>query len=285
MRVLQMSNKDFEEQTVLETLRKTYEQLKFPAKSGIERRSYTRYKAELLVQFKDKQADVRALTVDIGGGGLRFVYKSPLDQEQEYEFKIFLDLLDTPIAAGGRVVWQKLIPEEEKYEIGIFFSNISDKDRVILQNILAEHYNPALPPGSERRQFLRVPKLLFATVEMEEGGNKEIFSGLIVDISMGGVRLLSARQVPNGATLHLNVELEEQSVLKLNGKVVWGNRVEALKKFQHGVEFIYGVEFASTSSTVKSIIDEYLDFRRNEEETDLVKTLLRLGKEGKLPIE
>ena len=206
-----------------------------------------------------------------------------MDQDQEYEFKIFFDLSDTPVSVGGKVAWQKFIPEEEKYEIGIFFSNISDKDRAVLQNILAEHYTPTLPPGAERRQFLRVPKLLFATVEVGEGGNKDIFSGLIVDISMGGVRLLSGRQVPNGAVLHLNVEIEEQSVLKLKGKVVWGNRVEALKKFQHGIEFIYGVEFANISSTIKSIIDEYLDFKRNEEETDLVKTLLRLGKEGKLP--
>lgn len=277
-----MKDKGFDdEQVLLDEIRNTYELLKFPGKSENERRSYIRYKAELAVQFQDKQTEISAVTVDIGGGGFRLVHKEPLNQGQEYEFKVFLSSLKTPISIVGKVVWQKSIPEDEKYETGVTFSNISDTDRVVLQNILEEHYTPALPPGAERRQFLRVPKLLFATIEVEEGKNKDVFSGLIVDISMGGVRVLSARQVPDGAMLHLNVELEEHSVLKLKGKVVWGNRVEALKKFQHGIEFIYGVEFANISSSIKSIIDEYLDFRRNEEEANLVKTLLRLGKENR----
>lgn len=276
-----MNGKDFdEEQQLFEELRQDYEEAKFPDKNSSGKSVYVRYKAELPIQFEDRHIEVRTLTTDIGGGGFRIVHNEPLNQDREYEFKIFLGALDTPISINGRVVRQQFMQNEDKFEIGIFFSNISDQDRATLQNALAEKYSPDIPPGSEKRKFLRVPKLLFATVEIE-GKNKDIFSGLIVDISMGGVRLLSARNIPEKAILNLNVELEEHAVLKLRGKVVWGNRVEALKKFQHGIEFVYGVEFDKISSTIKTIIDEYLDFRRNEEEANLVKTLLRLGKEGK----
>lgn len=276
------NNKFEEEKKFVEELRTKYESIKFEDKEPSERRLYTRYKAEIPVCFQDKKTEVSALTLDIGGGGLRFSHQEALDPEQDYEFKIFLDKIDYPITIAGRMVWQKYIPDNDKYEIGIFFSKISDGDRMKLQNILSNNYQTDLPPGAERRKFLRVPKLLFATIEMGDE-LKEIFSGLIVDISMAGIRLLSSRQIPKDAVLALNIELEEGTILRLKGQVVWGNHVDALKKFQHGIEFVYGIEFDTASSAIKTIIDEYVDFRKNEEEANLVHTILRLGKEGKLP--
>lgn len=259
-----------------EEIRKGYEMLKF---SWDERRAFARRKGLLPVRFMGEKVESYLFSVDVGGGGVRITTRKPLDPKKAYDFDLLLEGVDYPIRVKGRVVWQRpLNVPDEFYEAGLLFEEILPEDRKSLMAYAEKQ------PGIQdkgRRRFLRVPRLLLATVFREE--REEALAGLILDISEGGSRILTSRLIPAKTRIKLKVELEEGIPLDVPGIVMWGNRVEALGKFQHGIQFVHGVGFQDDAGPLRDVINEYLEFRGQLIQFNLVETLLNLARSEREP--
>lgn len=268
-----MQEDKFEEQMkAIELIRKEYEELKFIA--GLEeRRKDQRVPETLPVQFQGHDLEAHLLSVDLGGGGIRIHHDNSVELGKIYSFSIFLESLPHPVAVRGRAVWQQEMAGKKGYEIGFMFEEIGDEEREAIKKLVAARGSTE---REDKRRFLRVPKLLFVSVE--RGDAKEILPGLILDISPGGVRLLTSRQISEGTVVALSIELEERSPIQVQGKVVWGNQVEALRKFQHGIEFVHGIQFEEHAKAIDEMIEEYIKFRYQQAEVNMVELLLGLGK-------
>ena len=265
---------DFQE---FEEIRKEYERLKFPWE---ERRAFPRKQDALPIRFMGEEIDSYLFSIDVGGGGIRIVTRKPLDPKKTYEFELMLKELDRPVRVKGKLVWSRpLNIPDEFYETGIMFQEVLAED----QKLVAGYANhDSAVEESERRRYLRVPRLLLVTISQgSEEEAKERAAGLIIDLSEGGARILTSKLFPEKTKVHMKIELEEGNPMEVEGSVMWGNHVEALRKFQHGVEFVHGVKFQAQQEKTKEVIQDYLKFKSQLTEVNLVETLLNIAKKSK----
>ncbi len=255
-----------------EEIRKEYESLKFPWE---ERRAFPRKQEALPVRFMGEEIQSQLFSIDVGGGGVRIVTQKPLVQSKVYDFELLLKGLESPIRVKGKPVWTRALNiPSEYYESGLMFQEIHPEDQ---EKII--EYAKKQPPlkQDERRKFLRVPRLLLVTLTHDSG--EKTLAGMILDISSGGARILTSKLLPQKTIIELKIELEEGEPLVVQGQVMWGNSVEALKKFQHGIEFVHGIKFQEQKEKTKEIIEDYLKFRNSLVEVNLVETLLNIAKQ------
>jgi c-di-GMP-binding flagellar brake protein YcgR len=255
-----------------EEIRQEYERLKFPWE---ERRAFPRLQEALPVRFMGEEIQSHLFSIDVGGGGVRIVTQKPLNPTRTYEFELLLKGFKDPIRVKGKPVWTRpLNIPNEYYESGLMFLEINAEDQ---EKIV--QYAKKQPPltSDEKRKYLRVPRLLL--VSLTQDSEEKTLAGLIMDISLGGARILTSKLLPSKSVIDLKIELEEGESIIIQGLVMWGNAVEALKKFQHGIEFIHGVQFQTHEEKTKKIIEDYIKFRSSLVEVNLVETLLNIAKQ------
>ncbi len=88
----------------------------------------------------------------------------------------------------------------------------------------------------ERRRFLREP--IYVRVKVRH--NDSALTGLMsLDISVGGIRLLSPEELPKDKVMELQINVPSSPVIA-RGKVVWTKEVETEEGnfFQIGIQFI-----------------------------------------------
>jgi hypothetical protein len=118
-----------------------------------EQRQVIRLGVRLLtwVKFLSTGKVHRALTRDIGSGGLCLVMEGVIEPGTKLELEIKLPDREAPITATAEVVWSRSIGEPAKSyqgqtaEIGVKFVNIDSKDRSLIMQYARLN---ALPPGS-----------------------------------------------------------------------------------------------------------------------------------------
>lgn len=107
----------------------------------IQRRKYVRMDYEAKVLIQDGLAKVVTYTLDIGGGGIRFVSEQPFEPNQTVSCHLFLPEVAS-IQAQGIIIKEKHLKEDEYV---LFFTKIDENDRTkILQKCFAlqvERYN------------------------------------------------------------------------------------------------------------------------------------------------
>lgn len=99
--------------------------------SGQERRKYKRLAVSFPIHFKVKTTNKygNTLSCDISGGGVKMMLEQFVAPKTDFmlEFTI-VDFLQI-ISAVGRVVWTKKMPHSERYQLGIEFKEIPQKNQ------------------------------------------------------------------------------------------------------------------------------------------------------------
>ena len=119
---------------------------------GQEQRRFIRITSRLNASFKIVKTGriSRALTKDIGTGGIRFVTAEILEPGTAIEVEIKLPDSEAPVRFLGEVAWSRPIGHAKSYEdptgeTGVKIISIDPKDRALIM-----HYAKlnAPPPGS-----------------------------------------------------------------------------------------------------------------------------------------
>jgi len=126
--------------------------------------------------------------------------------------------------------------------------------------------------GRERRKYLRIPRLLL--ILYVEENRREPDPGIIVDLGIGGAKLLTRKSLTENRTITLTMELEEDHPLQVMGKIVWSRSIaeeDGSSPFVDDTKYYQGVEFIDVATDVRASILDYLDYvtHKGREQTDL----------------
>ena len=96
-----------------------------------DRRKYPRLEVDIPVQFISEHETENARIKDISGGGCRLRVSIPIPKGVSIIMEFSIDDMDVIVKAAP--VWESHIPEEEVYNIGVMFIDISEKtkDKII----------------------------------------------------------------------------------------------------------------------------------------------------------
>lgn len=87
----------------------------------------------------------------------------------------------------------------------------------------------------ERRRHARIPRGLKIVWRNED----VTFDGVTLDICPGGLFIITNHLLPARSMIHMEMKLENESIFRCSGKVVWLNRGEVMHYPQgFGVEFL-----------------------------------------------
>jgi len=111
--------------------------------SGLEKRKFPRLKDSIFILGKLRSSpagEFKALTNNISAGGLMFENERNISKEEQLELEIYQPMncgkrkiLSIPVLS--KIIWIRQIGKdnfekgENKYKIGVEFSNIKDEDR------------------------------------------------------------------------------------------------------------------------------------------------------------
>ncbi len=117
---------------------------------GQERRKFVRINSDLPVELKELPAyhpiNLRNLmSLDISEGGLKLsaFYFYPVNSR--LIIQVFLSPKMEPVKAVGKVSWVEQVPYQDRYKIGVEFSDITEEGRYNLRNIIKENSAPKRP--------------------------------------------------------------------------------------------------------------------------------------------
>lgn len=274
------NDKNKEEQEKIQKIREEYDTVLTEALVR-ERREFARVREKIPVILMGEKTEARLFSLDISLGGIRLLWNKPLKIGEKYDLSVALGEVGTWINVKGEVIWQNA--HDGNHEIGMKFVEIDENQANLLKNYLetitqslkVSVTRPSISPEKEKRRHPRVARLLLAIIRTDEIVGQPS-SGLIVDISLGGARLVTSREFPVDSTVTVAIEVEEKKVIHLKGRIVWSNHVEALKKFQHGIEFVHAIEFKEYSQQIKETLEAIIGYQSSLKEVNLVETLLAI---------
>ena len=118
-----------------------------------DKRQFIRLKTRLMTFYKVLETGKvwRALTQNIGGGGVCFIAEQLLKPGEALELEIKLPDRQQPITFSAEVVWSQPVQGEsstfrmQEAETGVRFVAIHPKDRALIMQYAAMN---ALPPSS-----------------------------------------------------------------------------------------------------------------------------------------
>ena len=110
-----------------------------------DRRKFVRVVSDLPVQMREmndfSNTIHNSLSHDISEGGVRIssFYFYPVNTKVKLE--LFLSQSLEPVKATARIVWIEQFSYQERYEIGLQFSDINEDGRYNLQDTIANSYS------------------------------------------------------------------------------------------------------------------------------------------------
>ena len=109
-----------------------------------ERRKFVRVSSDYPVQLKHVPQNYpiqvhNSMSQDISEGGLQLssFYFYPVHCKMTFE--IFVSQDTEPISGVGRVVWVEQLPYQDRYKVGIEFSELNDDHRTHLRQVISEY--------------------------------------------------------------------------------------------------------------------------------------------------
>ncbi|MDQ7825740.1 MAG: PilZ domain-containing protein [Candidatus Eremiobacteraeota bacterium] len=109
---------------------------------------------------------------------------------------------------------------------------------------------------TDRRKFPRTPMLSLAFLELD--GKESVIPGIVVDVSLGGMKILTQMPVECDGDLAIVIEYEGKKRLSIPGRLMWQQKMEVLRQFSFGIEHINGVEFKLPPEEIREIVFEEL---------------------------
>ncbi|MBU4305497.1 MAG: PilZ domain-containing protein [Candidatus Omnitrophica bacterium] len=111
--------------------------------SFVERRRFLRLNSDCPVQLKQMPQNYpvqihNSISEDISEGGLQLssFYFYPVHCKLLVE--LFVSQEAEPIKVVGRVVWVEQMPYQERYKVGIEFSDLNEESRVYLRQVISD---------------------------------------------------------------------------------------------------------------------------------------------------
>lgn len=224
------------------------------------------------IRFMGEDTDSQFFSIDVGGGGIRLYTSKELAPDKVYELDLLLASIRRPVRVRTKLAWQRRLQlRDEIYEVGLVFQDISLEDRKMLE----EHASAWTPMTSEKRKFLRIPKILQGSLADEkEGGN---FSGYVLDIGEEGARFVTSRDLGDTKRVILKLELETGTPLSLTASVAWKKSTDAFSELIPGAKYVYGLKFLIESYETQASIKNYANFQRQSGEAGVIEALLAVG--------
>jgi c-di-GMP-binding flagellar brake protein YcgR len=105
-----------------------------------ERRRFQRTESSLPVKYRNLKmaaAPAGSTTNDIGGGGIRFKTNEFISLACRLVLEITIPTVQRPIKAISKVAWIKKSPNNEQYELGNQFLEISKEDRAAITDYVS----------------------------------------------------------------------------------------------------------------------------------------------------
>lgn len=101
--------------------------------NALKRRRHPRFGVRRIVSYRYEGKRFLTLTLDLGLGGMKIETSASLPKDECLDFQLVLE--NTSLWLKGRTVYSQLV-SDRKNASGIRFLNVSEKDRVLLQNCL-----------------------------------------------------------------------------------------------------------------------------------------------------
>lgn len=111
--------------------------------------------------------------------------------------------------------------------------------------------------GIERRKYKRLNVYhLLAPIQIKTSNDDIPIAGILLDISAGGVGILSFKEIPIDSTIELSINLHNIKTNKIKAKVRWIKQQE--KTYRIGLQFtdISKEDFFQISNFVNSHLEE-----------------------------
>lgn len=96
-------------------------------KTKIQRREYVRVPIKIDLYLMKDERRLRAETINLGGGGIRFKTSKPLTKDEKWFFNLLLPRTDEFIKGYGEVLYS--IEEKGKFVSVIKYTDIDESDR------------------------------------------------------------------------------------------------------------------------------------------------------------
>ena len=93
--------------------------------------------------------------------------------------------------------------------------------------------------GKERRKFKRFDAYMTVNFRAQDAGGLE-GAGLSQDLSRNGIKMSSAKTLPSGALVDLEIRIpDDPRTIRTTGKVMWTREAKEEKdSYEHGVCFL-----------------------------------------------
>ena len=92
--------------------------------------------ASVRYQLKSSQEFGSVLTQDISEGGMRLNFDKFMPYNTDFILQMNLPTIPKVISAVGRVVWAHRLPHSDRYQLGLKFQEIEDKQRLEISDYL-----------------------------------------------------------------------------------------------------------------------------------------------------
>ena len=103
-----------------------------------ERRRFSRVSCYVPVRlFQDDPRHVlETLTKDLGPGGLRCLSPVFKPVSTPIVLELTLGAGEKPLGLRGQIVWFKIAPKSEQFDLGISFDSVSERDEAFLSSYI-----------------------------------------------------------------------------------------------------------------------------------------------------
>lgn len=169
-----------------------------------KRKSWRVFHKIPLKAYGPREVPLELVATNFGPTGMRAETSQRLKKDDELRVEVERPGLP-PDHFRVRVVWCRRRKDDGQHEVGVRFVDDAANNKLSAARFLLEECNLSIQNPREQRKAPRVQASRMAAVIATDDG--EVSQAQVVDLSIGGVQLLSARRVPRGANLDLKITL------------------------------------------------------------------------------
>lgn len=108
-------------------------------KKVLEKRRHTRVRVYFPVKFCETPSSARvcqgALAKDVSSGGVRFYTESFIPRDTRLFMEFSLPERAEAVKTFAKVAWMKTLPSGYRFEIGTEFTDLTPKERLLLESL------------------------------------------------------------------------------------------------------------------------------------------------------
>lgn len=107
------------------------------------------------------------------------------------------------------------------------------------------------PLIEEPKSEMHVPMVRMIRMQL---GSAEPLPTMLVDLSASGARIMSQCPLLANEKIILRIPLFDEEMVEISGNVIWTRKMELMKEYNFGVEYMLGIKFSEPSDKIKEFI-------------------------------